>query len=130
MYPPAPASARTVMKAFEFGGFRIDEGRRVMVATSVPHHLAEHFPDPERFDIDRDFTAGRQASVFAPFSVGSHTCLGAGMTEVLAAATMAMLVRQLTPALTRPDRPLRIQATPGPNPGKRFTISATTRTMP
>jgi cytochrome P450 len=130
MYPPAPASARTVMKAFEFGGFRIDEGRRVMVATSVPHHLAEHFPDPERFDIDRDFTAGRQASVFAPFSVGSHTCLGAGMTEVLAAATMAMLVRRLTTTPTHPDRPLRIQATPGPNPGKRFTVTATTRRAP
>ena len=122
MYPSAPGSARTVTKAFEFAGFRIDEGRRVLVATSVPHHLAEHFPDPDRFDIDRDFTAGRRASVFAPFSVGSPPCLGAGMTEVLAVGTMAMLTRRLTLTPSRPDRPLRITATPGPNPGKGFTV--------
>ena len=127
VYPPAPGSARTVIKAFEFAGFRVDEGRRVLVAASVPHQLAEHFPDPERFDIDRDFAAGRRASVYAPFSVGSHTCLGAGMTEVLAVATMAMLVRQLTVTLSRPERPLRITATPGPNPGKRLTVSAERR---
>jgi cytochrome P450 len=99
----------------------------VLVATSVPHQLAEHFPEPERFDIDRDFTAARRASVYAPFSVGGHTCLGAGMTEVLAVATMAMLVRRLTVTLSEPERPLRITAAPGPNPGKRFTVSGSSR---
>jgi cytochrome P450 len=125
VYPPAPGSARTVLKDFDFEGFRIERGTRVLVATSVPHQLAEHFPEPERFDIDRDFAAGRRASVYAPFSVGSHTCLGAGMTEVLAVATTAMLVRRLT--VTMPDRPLRITATPGPNPGKRFTVAVRAR---
>ncbi|PRY30828.1 cytochrome P450 [Pseudosporangium ferrugineum] len=127
VYPPAPGSARTAAKAFEFEGFRIDRGRRVLVATSVPHQLPEHFPAPERFDIDRDFAAARRAAVYAPFSVGGHTCLGAGMTEVLAVATMATLVRRLTAALPRPDQPLRITATPGPNPGKGFTVAVTAR---
>ncbi|GAA0558471.1 cytochrome P450 [Paractinoplanes ferrugineus] len=125
VYPPAPGSARTVLADFDFEGFRIERGRRVLVATSVPHQLPEHFADPERFDIDRDFAAGRRASVYAPFSVGSHTCLGAGMTEVLAVATTAMLLRHLD--LTAPARPLRITATPGPNPGKRFTVAARAR---
>ncbi|GIF23915.1 cytochrome P450 [Actinoplanes tereljensis] len=125
VYPPAPGSARTVLEGFDFEGFRVEPGRRVLVATSVPHQLAEHFPDPDRFDIDRDFTAARKASVYAPFSVGSHTCLGAGMTEVLAVATTAMLVQQLT--ITMPDRPLRITATPGPNPGKHFKVAASHR---
>jgi hypothetical protein len=49
------------------------------------------------------------------------------MTEVLAVATMAMLVRQLTLTLTGPERPLRITATPGPNPGRRLTVSAVRR---
>ncbi|MEU4156546.1 cytochrome P450 [Actinoplanes sp. NPDC026670] len=123
VYPPAPGSARTVTKAFDFEGFHIAEGERVLVATCVPHHLDEHFPDPRRFDIDRDFTAGRGGSVYAPFSVGGHTCLGAGMTEVLAVATAAMLVRRLTITPTHPGRPLRITATPGPNPGRRFAVS-------
>lgn len=121
VYPPAPGSARTVLEDFDFEGFRLRRGTRVLVATSVPHQLAEHFPDPARFDIDRDFAAGRRAAVYAPFSVGGHTCLGAGMTEVLAVATVAMLVRRLR--ITMPDRPLRITATPGPNPGKRFRVA-------
>ncbi|GIM90369.1 cytochrome P450 [Paractinoplanes toevensis] len=125
VYPPAPGSARTVIEDFDFAGFRIETGHRVLVATSVPHQLPEHFPDPGRFDIDRDFAPGRRASVYAPFSVGSHTCLGAGMTEVLAVATMAMLVRHLT--ITPPTRPLRITATPGPNPGRRFKVAVASR---
>ncbi len=124
VYPPAPGSARTVTRSFDFEGYRIEQGRRLLVATSVPHQLAEHFADPGRFDIDRDFAAARRAGVYAPFSVGSHTCLGAGMTEVLAVATMAMLVRRLDVALSKPGRPLRITATPGPNPGRRLTVSA------
>nr|WP_221374877.1 cytochrome P450 [Actinoplanes polyasparticus] len=127
VYPPAPGSARTVTKTFDFEGFRIEQGRRVIVAASVPHLLPEHFPAPERFDIDRDFAAARKASVYAPFSVGGHTCLGAGMTEVLAVATVATLVRRLTVKLPRPEQPLRITATPGPNPGKRFKVAVSSR---
>ncbi|MEV6495805.1 cytochrome P450, partial [Actinoplanes sp. NPDC051633] len=127
VYPPAPGSTRTAARSFEFAGHRIAEGTRVLVATSVPHQMPEHFPAPDRFDIDRDFAAARRAGVYAPFSVGGHTCLGAGMTEVLAVATMAALLREWRPALRHPDRPLKIRATPGPNPGKRFAITVTPR---
>lgn len=122
LYPPAPGSVRTALKPFRFNGFRVDEGTRVLVATTVPHHLAEYYPDPDVFDIDRDFTRNRAAGVYAPFSVGGHTCLGAGMTEVLAVATMAILVRNTRLRLSSPDYALRIKATPGPNPGKGFRV--------
>ncbi|MGI5239875.1 hypothetical protein [Dactylosporangium sp. CA-139066] len=49
------------------------------------------------------------------------------MTQVLAVATIAMLVRRLRLAPANPQRPLRITATPGPNPGRRFRISASPR---
>jgi cytochrome P450 len=127
VYPPAPGSTRTAARSFEFAGHRIAEGTRVLVATSVPHQMPEHFPAPDRFDIDRDFAAARRAGVYAPFSVGGHTCLGAGMTEVLAVVTMAALLREWRPALRHPDRPLKIRATPGPNPGKRFAITVMPR---
>lgn len=121
MYPTAPASARTVLEPFHFNGFRVERGTRVLVTTTVPHHLADHWADPEAFDIDRDFTDKRRQDAFAPFSVGAHTCLGAGMTEVMAAATMAIVVRNVRLALPAPDYRLRLQATPGPNPG-RFRV--------
>ncbi|GHJ47344.1 cytochrome P450 [Catellatospora sp. TT07R-123] len=124
VHPPAPGSARTATQGFDFAGFRIERGQRVLVATCVTHQLPEHFPDPQRFDLDRDFAAARSAAVYAPFSVGGHTCLGAGMTQVLSVATTAMLVRRLSLSPMRPERPLRITATPGPNPGRRFKVNA------
>jgi cytochrome P450 len=123
MYPPAPGSARTALEPFQFAGFRVDRGTRVLVATTVPHQLSEHYPHPETFDLDRDFATHRRNGVYAPFSLGTHTCLGAGITEVMAAATMAFLVRNVRLRLPSPDYALRIQATPGPNPGKGFTAS-------
>lgn len=123
-------SARTAAGPFDVEGHRVERGQRVLVATCVTHQLPEHFPDPHRFDLDRDFTAGRKAAVYAPSSVGGHTCLGAGMTQVLAVATVALLARRLRLTPTRPGRPLRITATPGPNPGKRFTVSVARRPVP
>ncbi|WP_329410225.1 cytochrome P450 [Nocardia vinacea] len=123
IYPPAPASVRTARQSFEFEGFRVDEGNRVLVATTVPHHLAEYYPHPEIFDIDRDFTASRSKGVYAPFSVGTHACLGASMTDALAAATTALMVRHLRLRLPTPDYQLRLRSTPGPNPGKRFRVT-------
>lgn len=130
VYPPAPGSARTATKTFEFEGRRVEAGQRVLVATCVPHQLPEHFADPGRFDLDRDFGAARRAGVYAPFSVGGHTCLGAGMTQVLAVATVAMLVRRLRLESARPGRALRITATPGPNPGRRSTMTVSRRRCP
>lgn len=123
MYPPAPGSTRTVVSPFEFAGYRLAAGTRVLVATTVPHHLPEHFPDPDVFDLDRDFTDNRRKGVYAPFSVGGHTCLGAGITELLGVATAAHLVRHVDLRLPTPEHRLRIRATPGPNPGKRFTVT-------
>jgi cytochrome P450 len=123
LYPPAPGSTRTVVKPFEFGGCHIGTGTRVLVATTVPHHLPEHYADPDAFDLDRDFTDSRRKGVYAPFSVGGHTCLGAGITELLATATVAHLVRNVRLRLPSPDHRIRIRATPGPNPGKRFTVT-------
>ncbi|MFB9235751.1 cytochrome P450 [Plantactinospora siamensis] len=117
-YPSAPASARTVVRPFDFGGFVVPRGSRVLVATTVPHHLSEHWTDPEGFRLDRDFAGMRRRDAYAPFSVGAHTCLGAGLTEVLAAATMAILLRHVRLALPAPDHRLRPRATPGPNPGR------------
>lgn len=119
-YPSAPGSTRTVVTPFEFGGFRLEKGTRVLVATTVPHHLPQHFPDPEVIDLGRDFAQARRDLVFAPFSVGAHTCLGSGITSILGAMTAAHLVHGTRLGLPSPGHRIRITASPGPNPGKRF----------
>ena len=123
MYPIAPAITRTVSNTFEFAGYTIPAGEKVIVATTVPHHLEQYFPEPERFDIERytpERQKHRQPGVFAPFGAGSHVCLGAGFAEVAITATMATIVREVELALDPPDYVLKISPAPTPSPDDRF----------
>jgi cytochrome P450 len=130
MYPIAPAITRTVSNTFEFGGYTIPAGEKVIVATTVPHHLPQYFPEPERFDIER-YTPERQEhrrpGVFAPFGAGAHVCLGAGFAEVAIAATMATIVHEIEPALDPSDYVLRISPAPTPSPDDRFKFRVVRR---
>ncbi len=130
MYPIAPAITRTVSNTFEFAGYTIPAGEKVIVATTVPHHLEQHFPEPERFDIDRytpERQEHRQPGVFAPFGAGPHVCLGAGFAEVSIAATMATIVHEIEPALDPPDYVLKVSPAPTPSPDDRFKFRVVRR---
>ena len=130
MYPIAPAITRTVSNTFEFAGYTIPAGEKVIVATTVPHHLPQHFPEPERFDIERytpERQEHRQPGVFAPFGAGAHVCLGAGFAEVAIAATMATIVHEIELALDPPDYVLKISPAPTPSPDDRFKFRVVRR---
>ena len=123
MYPTAPALPRTVSNSFEFGGYRLEAGENVLMAVAVPHYLPRYFPDPERFDIDRyapPRNEHHQVGVFAPFGLGSHTCLGAGFAEVGIAVTMATLVHEASLTLDPPDYDLTIDPIPIAHPTRAF----------
>ena len=133
LYPIAPALTRTVTNAFDFGGYTIPAGERVIVATTVSHHLSECFPEPARFDIDRylpERREHRRPGAFAPFGVGPHVCLGAGFAEVAILATMATLVREVDLVLDPPGYRLRIDPVPTPHPDDRFGFRVTARRQP
>ena len=85
LHPVSPAVLRTTANSFEFAGHRVAAGTQVMIGTAVGHTLAEYFPDPERFDIDRYTPARgehRQRGAYAPFGAGNHRCLGSGSPVV------------------------------------------------
>ena len=123
MYPVAPAVPRTVTNAFEFAGYTIPVGDRVFVATTVPHYLPEYYPDPERFDIDRylpDRAEHRQPGAFAPFSLGTHRCLGSNFAETQIALTLATILHDCDIQMDPPNYTLKITAFPAPSPDKNF----------
>lgn len=130
MYPLIPAIPRVVANGFEFGGYEIPAGSRVLIGNTVAHHLPEYFPEPERFDIER-YTRERAEhhppGVFAPFGVGRHRCLGSGFAEVQIAATMATIVREMELTLERPERPLKIRPAPLPHPAPSFRLRVVRR---
>jgi cytochrome P450 len=125
MYPVAAFTPRTVLHTFEFAGHRIDKGSEILIANGVTHHLEEFFPEPSHFDIDRFHkprSEHRQAGVFAPYSLGAHTCLGAGLAEVQIMATVAAILHAVDLQLDPPDYELEIVLAPIPSPGNKFAV--------
>ena len=125
MYPVAPLLVRTVTNSFEFAGYRIPAGENVMIATTVPHYLPDHFPEPYRFDIDRytpERAEHRQPEVYAPFGLGAHRCLGSGFAEVQIAVTMATILHEVELELVPANYTLKTAMLPFPSPNKSFKV--------
>ena len=125
LFPPVFHAPRGVLEPFEFGGYEIPAGAELMFAQTVTHFLPEYYPDPYRFDINRfmDGNKNRITNVFTPFTVGAHTCLGAGLAEVQMLVTMAALLRRVEFEPLPANEPLRIWAAPLPNPGAGLTAT-------
>ena len=125
VYPPVPLMVRTASNSFEIGGRRIAAGENLMVAITVTHHLAEHFPEPERFDIDRylpERAEHRQPDVYTPFGLGHHRCLAAGFAEAQLVLNAAYLMHIAEFALHPPDYEMRVQSIPTLRPKPSFRI--------
>jgi cytochrome P450 len=124
LYPATPFTPRVVAKDFEFGGYHFTTGTEVMFAQTATHFLPEYYDNPEVFDI-RHFSGdknGRIANVFTPFTVGSHSCLGAGLAEVQMLVIMATLLHVADFELINPDDEIQVHTLPLPNPGKNFRL--------
>lgn len=124
-YPIIPALVRIVSNSFDFGGYTVPAGKRVLVGCTVAHHMPEHFPEPEKFDIERfgeDRAEHQQPGVYAPFGFGSHRCLGSGFAEAQVALTMATVVREAELVLAKPQRPLRTRQVSSIQPVYKFRL--------
>ncbi len=124
LYPIAPYTPRTARQTLEYGGFRIEGGSEVMFANTVTHLLEEYFPEPKRFDIDRHLggQAAPPPNAFAPYSLGAHTCLGAGMAEMLMMVNLAALLHYAELELPTPEYQFTPTTLPLPNPGRGFCV--------
>ncbi len=125
MYPVLTALPRDARQDFEFAGRQVLRGDRILLPTPATHFEAELFPDPGRFDIDRfrdPRSEHKQAAVFAPYGLGPHRCLGAGMGELQTMMMVALLLRHFELALDPPDYALKIVTAPLRRPDARFRV--------
>lgn len=133
LYPLSAAIQATVAQPFEFAGHGVEEGEDLIVATTVPHFLEEIYPRPFDFEIERyaePRNEHRQPGGFAPFGIGPHICLGAGMAEVLILLTMATLLHTVRLAMDPPDYRLEIGMIPVPVPENFYLTVRERRTEP
>jgi cytochrome P450 len=76
---PVPSLPRRALKAFSFGGYDFPVGTFVGAQPAYVHHMADHWPEPEKFDPLRftpEASKGRHKYAWVPFGGGAHMCLG------------------------------------------------------
>ena len=76
---PVPSLPRRALKAFSFGGYDFPVGTFVGIQPAFVHHMAEYWPDPDKFDPLRftpEASKGRHKYAWVPFGGGAHMCLG------------------------------------------------------
>ena len=125
LYPIAVAQMRTATRDFTFEGHRIAAGETVLLGTSVPHFLPEHYPHPERFDIDRyskPRVEHRQPGAYSPYGRGPHLCLGKALAEVQMLVTMGRLLHRCDLRLDPPGYTLARRSSPTPGPAPSFRV--------
>ena len=130
LWPVAPFTPRVALRPFAFAGHRVERGTDILVAQAVTHCLGEFFPEPKRFDLERHLEPRRETRrplVFAPYSLGTHRCLGAGQAEVQMMVTIATLLNRFELALAEPSSDITVRATPIPSPGRRFSLRVVRR---
>jgi cytochrome P450 len=73
---PSPVQGRTLMRDVEWYGVRIPAGSVILLLTGSAGRDERQYPEPDRFDVERD--VGRHVS----FGYGAHFCLGASLARL------------------------------------------------
>ncbi|MGH3912549.1 MAG: cytochrome P450 [Pseudonocardiaceae bacterium] len=101
---PVPALARKTVADTEVLGHFLPAGTMVSIGVHFTHHLAQYWPDPERFDPERFAEHRREDRVhrfaWVPFGGGVHKCIGlhfAGLQVKAVLHQMLLRYRWSTP---------------------------------
>ena len=94
---------------------------------TAPHYMEEVFPDPFSFDIDRYQAPHNEhrSPGFAPYGLGTHTCLGARWMELQLAVNVLMIAHYFTLEVSPANFKLRFDPIPSmkPSPKLKFDIA-------
>lgn len=74
LHPPLTTLMRQVMQPFEYKGYAFEVGTNIAISPYVSHRIPEVYPDPERFDPDREQPDHVFASI--AFGGGKRKCVG------------------------------------------------------
>ena len=114
LYPIIPMSVRNVMNTCVVEDYELPEGTQLYIAQTATHYMSDVFPEPYSFNIDR-YLPPREEHVgprYAPFGLGTHTCLGSRWMELQVAINLLMLAHYFTFELSPANYKLGISPFP------------------
>jgi cytochrome P450 len=87
---PSQMLARTVTKDFTTHGQTVPAGDRLVLVVGAANRDPAVFPDPERYDLERD------TSALISFGSGRHYCLGANLARLEARVALTEFTRRVS----------------------------------
>lgn len=130
LIPPVPSTPRRALREFEFAGYRIPAGTNVGINASAVHKMAEHWPEPAKFDPLRfrpEAVAARHKYAWIPFGGGAHMCIGLHFAymqiKILMAHTLTRYTIEMAPGYETKWQPWPI---PKPLDGLKVTMRPVT----
>ncbi len=75
--PASGYSQRICAEDLSLGPFRLTRGTAIVFSQFITHHIAELYPEPERFHPDRWLSISPSPYAYLPFGAGSRMCIGA-----------------------------------------------------
>ena len=122
MYPIVPMSLRNVMNSCMVEGYELPLGSRLYIAQTASHYMDDVFTDPFKFDIDRYLPPRNEhhSPGYAPYGLGTHTCLGTRWMELQLAVNLLMVAHYFNIKVFPPNYKLKFNPMPSMKPSKNL----------
>ncbi len=122
MYAIVPMSIRNVMNSCVVEDYELPVGSKIVIAQTASHYMKDVFPDPSKFDIDRYLPPRNEhhSPGYAPYGLGTHTCLGFRWMELQLAVNVLMVAHYFTLTVSPANYNLRFSPLPSVKPSKKL----------
>ncbi|KAM0045064.1 putative cytochrome P450 [Helianthus debilis subsp. tardiflorus] len=82
LIPPVIGTFREALVDFEYAGYTIPKGWKIMWSAAMTHKEEDNFPDVTKFDPSRFEGTGPTPFAYVPFGGGPRMCLGKELARV------------------------------------------------
>ena len=122
IFPIVPMSLRTVMNRCVVEGYELPVGSKVVIAQASSHFMEDVFPKPFEFDIDRYLPTRSEhlGPGYAPYGLGTHTCLGSRWMELQLAVNVLMVAHYFNLEVAPANFKFKYNPLPSIKPSKKL----------
>ena len=114
-------------------GFQIPPKTHLLICQTATHYADDLFKDPLEFDIDRylpDRAEHTKPGAYAPYGLGTHTCLGSRWVELQMAVNLLLIAYHLKLEVVPVNYKIGINPFPTSAPNKKMKFRVAEITNP
>jgi cytochrome P450 len=94
LLPPVPYYSRVNTEPAALGSYSLPRGTTIVFSHYITHHMADLYPQPERFRPERWQTINPSPYEYLPFGAGPRMCVGAMFAMMTLKISLAMILQR------------------------------------